>query len=178
MLLYCYVKNGQISEPRSLPSTYLNISNFNLLEEDIVNIYNFYRFLDAAKPPYDEKTQKVDRTLALENNFVVPVYSVVDLSPEEISSNLNSIKMNLVSAVESYLDSKVAERDYKSVLHACSYVESTIPQYRAEALAVVAWRDSVWATAYAIQNAVLNGERNPPDEAELLAELPELGWLE
>lgn len=175
-MLYCYFVGDNIGEPQSLPTNYLNISNFNLLDESTINGYNFYKFIDSEKPGYNPLSQKIITQLFFENNSIVPVYTVENLSNEEVGAILSGLKSSLAASVENYLNSKVLERDYKSVIHACSYAESTVPQYKAEALSVVAWRDSVWIKAYSIQEEVLNGQRDVPSENELLAELPSLEW--
>lgn len=177
-MLYCKIINGQIGEPEPLPSVHANISNFNLMDEEIVNSYGFYRLVTDDLPSYDPHFQKLTASLALEGSVIRKSYSVDTLTQEEQLQKINEMKLFFVAIVEEFLDSTVLAKDYKNVIHACSYVESSVPQYKAEALAVVAWRDLVWGKAYEIQNAILAGSRTVPTREEFLAEMPALEWPE
>lgn len=78
--------------------------------------------------------------------------------------------------IDSWLDSVVAERGYKSAERCVGYLSSTVPAWRAEAQAVSAWRDSVWVTSHEIMTEVEQGIIPPPSQAELIAMLPVLQW--
>ena len=71
------------------------------------------------------------------------------------------------AAAQRNLDSVAQSWGYDSILTAISYVSSTNAQYKAEAEALNAWRDSYWAEAYTIEQGTL------PDTAEaFVAMLP------
>lgn len=78
--------------------------------------------------------------------------------------------------IQSLIDAKAQEKQYDSGATLASYVNSTIPQWSAEATAFVAWRDTVWAYALAELDKVQSGEREQPTVEAFLAELPELEW--
>lgn len=177
-MLYCKIVGENIGQPEPLPSIYGNISNFHLMDEAIINSYGFYRVVNSTTPSYDPSHQKIVNSLSFDGNVVNKSYTVVNLSQEEQLQKINEMKLFFVNAVETFLDSIVSQKDYKNILHACSYVESSVPQYKAEALAVVAWRDLVWGKAYEIQNAILAGSRTVPTREEFLAEMPALEWPE
>lgn len=177
-MLYCKIENGQIQAPAHLPVTYANISGFNLMDEDIVNSYGFYRYAISNKPSYDPNSHKLIESLVLNDDIVASVYSVVPMNESEFLTSLQNMKMGFVSIVDQFLDDAVQIKDYKNILHACSYSESTIPQYKNEALAIIAWRDTVWQQAYQIQNDILAGQRTIPTEQEFIAELPQMEWPE
>lgn len=80
------------------------------------------------------------------------------------------------NAIQWKVDGKAQERRYDSGNSLASYVNSTIPAWKEEAKAFVAWRDQVWAYAYAELEKVQNGERDEPTIKDFLAELPELVW--
>jgi len=42
-----------------------------------------------------------------------------------------------------WMTASVQERRYDSVESCCSYANSTVPRYRAEAMAMIAWRDDI-----------------------------------
>lgn len=79
-------------------------------------------------------------------------------------------------AIQNLIDSQAQSRRYDSGNSLATYATSTIPQWAVEATAFVAWRDAVWAYAYAELDKVLAGERAQPSVEELLIELPEMVW--
>lgn len=80
------------------------------------------------------------------------------------------------AAIQSHVDAQAVSRRYDSGNSLATYVNSTIPQWAAEAIAFVAWRDAVWAYAYAEMDKVLDGEREQPTIEGFISELPELVW--
>jgi len=83
---------------------------------------------------------------------------------------------DFVNAIQVHLDAEARTRNYDGILSACSYATSTNAKFKAEALACVAWRDAVWAYGYQQLAAVQGGTRPLPTVAQLLAELPAMGW--
>jgi hypothetical protein len=81
-------------------------------------------------------------------------------------------------AIQSHVDAQAVSRRYDSGNSLATYVYSTNAAWAAEAIAFVAWRDAVWAYAYAEMDRVLNGDREQPTIEELLEELPEMEWPE
>ncbi|MDH0367965.1 hypothetical protein [Brucella anthropi] len=80
--------------------------------------------------------------------------------------------------IQSLIDSTAQERQYDSGATLASYVNSTTPQWSAEAQAFVAWRDAVWTYALAELDKVMSGEREQPTVEAFLAELPTFEWPE
>jgi len=71
------------------------------------------------------------------------------------------------SEVQVNLDNIAKSWGYDSLLSAVSYATSSNPQYKADADSLIAWRDSIWAEAYTIEQGTL------PDTAEaFVAMLP------
>lgn len=81
-------------------------------------------------------------------------------------------------AIQVVVDDKARERRYDNGNSLASYVNSTVEDWAAEATAFVAWRDQVWAYAYAALADVEAGNRETPTIPELLGELPTLTWPE
>ena len=71
------------------------------------------------------------------------------------------------SAAQSNLDAVAKSWGYDSLVSAVSYANSTNPQFKAEAEALIAWRDAYWAEAYTIESGTL-----PANAAAFIAELP------
>ncbi|UOF82052.1 hypothetical protein [Caudoviricetes sp.] len=51
------------------------------------------------------------------------------------------------SAIQNSLDAGAQKWNYQDLATAASYANSTIPQYAADAKALIAWRDAVWSWA-------------------------------
>lgn len=78
----------------------------------------------------------------------------------------------LTEAVQQRLDTVARSLGYDSILSACSYASSSVPQFQAEGQAATAWRDATWAAVAHIFADVASGARVEPTVPELLAELP------
>ncbi|WP_247997658.1 hypothetical protein [Brucella tritici] len=80
------------------------------------------------------------------------------------------------TAIQSLVDAKAQEKQYDSGATLASYVNSTTPQWSAEAVTFVAWRDAVWSYALAELDKVQKGEREQPSVEAFLSELPAFEW--
>lgn len=80
------------------------------------------------------------------------------------------------AAIDGHVDAVAGARNYSSGTSCASYAASTVPQWQAEAAAFIAWRDAVWAHAYAELDKVENGQRPVPAVADFVAELPAIVW--
>lgn len=72
------------------------------------------------------------------------------------------------AAAQKNLDAVAQSWGYSSIVSAASYVNSTNPQYKADARALIAWRDDTWEQAYIIES----GATLPPNVESFLAMLP------
>jgi hypothetical protein len=79
-------------------------------------------------------------------------------------------------AIEAHIESVARSKDYADATRLASYVASTNATWAAEAQAFVAWRDAVWAFAYAELADVLAGLKPEPTIADFVADLPEIAW--
>lgn len=70
------------------------------------------------------------------------------------------------------LSQKAQEMGYDGVLSILSYAASTNPRWKAEAVAFSAWRDAVWAAAFAFLDDFENGKTGRVTDAEFVALLP------
>jgi len=77
------------------------------------------------------------------------------------------------TAVQDYLDTFAQTWNYESILSAASYANSTVAQFKNEALALIAWRDEVWSSCYAAEAAIQAGtQAMPASPAAFIATLP------
>lgn len=113
----------------------------------------------------------------------------VPLTPEEIAEREREAEEHAVQAaqrerqrylmsVQRHIDEVARSRQYNDGNSCASYVNSTNPVWVAEATAFVAWRDAVWAYAFAELEKVQKGERKQPTVEEFIAELPVIEWPE
>lgn len=80
------------------------------------------------------------------------------------------------AALEAHVDAVASEKRYGGAVAIATYSNSTIPQWKAEADAFIAWRDRVYVYAIAELGKVTTGERSQPTVAEFIAELEPIEW--
>jgi len=81
--------------------------------------------------------------------------------------------------VEDHVNEVARTRRYTDAVSCASYVASTNTTWAAEAAAFVAWRDTIWAQIYALEDKALAGEISTvPTAEELIAGLPKIAWPE
>lgn len=85
------------------------------------------------------------------------------------------------SDIQSWLDATASQNNYDSLASCISYINSTVPRYRADATAGIAWRDAVWQACFAWQqSAASSPPATIPTSAEVIAQLPQpeqFGWV-
>lgn len=79
-------------------------------------------------------------------------------------------------AIQAKVDVTAKQKLFRDGVTLASYTASTNPQWAAEALAFVAWRDGVWAYAYTELAKVQAGKRQQPTVEEFLAEIEPIEW--
>ena len=79
-------------------------------------------------------------------------------------------------AIQRLIDAHAQSRRYDNGNSLATYATSSNPDWAAEAAAFVAWRDAVWAYAYAEMDKVLAGEREQPSVEDFIGELPQIVW--
>jgi hypothetical protein len=81
------------------------------------------------------------------------------------------------AAVDAHVEATAQAKGYNGAAHCAGYVNSTIPPWRAEAEAFIAWRDQVWLFVFEKLAQVEAGEIPAPESAEaLIGWLPEIEW--
>lgn len=80
-----------------------------------------------------------------------PIAVTVPLTKEQTIEAINT-------AVQNALDEGAQSWGYSSIVAGASYYGCNTPQYAADAIALMDWRDSVWQWAYAKYPSVTPGE--------------------
>lgn len=102
------------------------------------------------------------------------VYDLADAPEPEPAQIIEAFRV----AIQSHVDAAAVSKRYDSGNSLATYVTSTVVEWAAEASAFVAWRDAVWAYAYAEMDKVLAGQREQPTVQGFLDELPVIVWPE
>lgn len=104
------------------------------------------------------------------------VQELLNMIPElEPVYQLNQLKAASRGLIQNLLDTTAQSKTYADALHCVSYGLSTNVQWNAEALAFIAWRDSVYEKSLQILAGIEQGAP-VPTEQEFLAELPTIVW--
>jgi hypothetical protein len=77
------------------------------------------------------------------------------------------------AAIEAHVEATARARGYTSAVSCATYAASTIPAWKAEGVAFVAWRDAVWTAALASLEAAKAGGPIPDNP---LTGLPQIQW--
>ncbi len=80
------------------------------------------------------------------------------------------------NAIDEYLDQIARARDYRDAARLAGYAASTIPQYAADAMAFIAWRDAVWIYAYQMLGEVKSMQIVQPTIEAFIMSLPQPPW--
>jgi len=87
------------------------------------------------------------------------------------------IKSDIVSKTQQRLDAFAGTRDYNSILSACTYATSAVPQFKRDGQYCVNARDETWGKLYNMLAEVEAGTRPMPSGyADIEGELPVLQW--
>lgn len=82
--------------------------------------------------------------------------------------------------VQRWMDQTAQQKGYDNIVSCATYATSGVPEFAADAAAIIAWRDAVWVAAYAWRDG-LNGQlpETIPTIEEVIAQLPQpgdFGW--
>lgn len=122
------------------------------------------------------QTDQSGKTVAIFNQPQASIPDLVEVSDGDARAIIAPREEDYLAAVGAMLNAKVAERLYDDIVSACSYAASTNAQFKAEALACIAWRDAVYGQCYADLAAVQAGTMAQPTVEAFIASLPQLTW--
>lgn len=107
-------------------------------------------------------------------------FEVYSLTPTEIAINEESNKTQFISDAKKntvdYLDEFARTRDYSDADRCCGYSTSGDPQLANDGAYMIAMRDDVVVTGYAILNDVKTGAIPVPTMEWYMEQLPPLEW--
>lgn len=149
-----------------------------ILTDSCLEGFNAFLVTQTAAPGYDSLTQTLrEDTPALIGGSWVQVWEVRPATPEELAERKQQIKAEITDAVQARLDTFAAARGYDNIVSACSYATSAHAKYGPEGRCCVGAREATWDALFAIEAAVVAGEREMPRSYDdIAAELPALNW--
>jgi len=104
----------------------------------------------------------------------------IDEDTPEVQAFLNPKKAaaltDYADAVQAHVDAIAKAREFNDGVTAATYLTSTMPRWKADAEAFVAWRDQVWIYSYGELDKVRNGHRPQPTIDAFINELPAISW--
>jgi len=105
-----------------------------------------------------------------------PTQQDIDQWNADTGINLQYLQSQIEYLLRKIVESKPVEKGYDSIATLSSYITSSNAQWKAEAEAFIAWRDSLFAFAYSELNQVQTGQIQPPSIDEFISSLPSLVW--
>lgn len=100
----------------------------------------------------------------------------LDIIPAENEQTDEALIRLVQIGIQQKLDNVAALKEYDDAASVVSYIQSTDPTFRAQAVKFNAWRDACWATARKIREDVQAGKRPRPTYAEVMALIPSFEW--
>ena len=117
--------------------------------------------IEVEQANYNSLVEGRSKGQSIEVNAAGAVVLVkVPLKPEQLIASFNF-------ALQQNLDAVATQWGYSNIVAAASYANSTNPQFKADAEALIAWRDASWAKAFEIEAGTL-----PTSVEKFMAKLP------
>jgi hypothetical protein len=86
--------------------------------------------------------------------------------------SIDEIKTAYSVAIQNHLDTTVQSHGYDNMLACCSYVNSSVDAFKAEAAIAIKWRDDVWSEFFNI----INSDTELPPIEIIISNLPTIQW--
>lgn len=144
--------------------------------DEMLAEYGVIPYTIADQPVYDEATQKIEEgDIAEVGGVWTKGWNVVAKSQDEVDQYVLGKKAEFEAAVQNLLDTEARSKGYDNILSMISYGTSTKPQWKAEAVAAVKWRDDCWNEALVqLGNYIATGVE--PTMEDFLAAMPAINW--
>lgn len=115
----------------------------------------------------------VDKTMPLQDGEIL----VAELPAEFLTQTTSERNEEIRMGIGRWIDDVARGNGYDNAVSCASYVSSGMQKHKAEALAIVAWRDAVWAAAYALLGAPPAGVTTLAQVIALLPKPAAFGWI-
>ena len=172
--MYCQIINGAIQEPRNLPASFANVSNFNCLPNSELATCGWYPFMQTAPPIINPAVQKLTERRTFSGLVVLQSWSATTMTAAEAIAYATATLNDIGLAVGPFLDQAVSVKQYDSIVSATTWLTSNLTTYKAEGAQAAAYRDSVWQAFYTTVAAVQAGTQQVPTKSAFFAGIPPL----
>lgn len=174
------IDNGSIIEVDELTKMFPNTSFGPTGANEEFLLENSLMVVDE-NVAFDDQTQKLVAVAPFIDVTVVRVSQVEALSPAEIDAKTAARRAIKTKAFQAEagkrLDDFAILRGYGSIVSVCTYADSTVPRYAADAARAKLLRDQWWQILNQIVAEVNAGTRpEPATFDEIASELPALTW--
>jgi hypothetical protein len=94
---YCLVENNQITAgPKSIPTSWKNISGLNLLDDTALKARGWLPYIDT-KPAFNVDTQYLSNEKIISENAVTETYTINNYTEEQITGKFTTEQSNKLS---------------------------------------------------------------------------------
>lgn len=146
MFLIAKIENGFIVEIVPVQLRFPELGD-SLPSEDLLNINSYLNVIE------DEYVDSLNFTKIVVEPYIkdnkVYTYTLVEKSVEEKHidrvKRVESCKQEILTFTQEYLDDFAKTKHYDSILSVISYLDSTVEEYRNDAMRCRDLRDSIWA---------------------------------
>jgi len=157
------------SEEETIISTDDRVKCFwEQLEEGEQIEFDSNNFPFKVKYELQENGSKYNFYLPIENGIYKP-----DLVKQQEQLKAQT-KKEIDQSIENHFNIKAKEWGYDNIDRAITYENSTIAEWKNEAIMFKTWRDRVWYYVYLELQKVENGTRELPTPESVLTEIPTL----
>lgn len=108
------------------------------------------------------------------NDIVIPIESVNVEDETEITDD--QLFVIIQENVQNLLDALARQKNYDDVFTCISYINSTVPSFKAEARKLLDYRDQCWVICYDLLNKYSAGEIERPTLEDVMNALPKFEW--
>lgn len=81
---YCNVVGNVIGQPRGIPTSFGNVSNFHVASEAIKNANGWYKYEPIKPPEFNQYTQELLLDYNHVGNVVTDLWTVIDIGKDDI----------------------------------------------------------------------------------------------
>lgn len=179
---YIILDTKEVASQGELRKRNSNISFPSVWDQDVLDFLGIAPVFTSPQPTFDSVSQTVQLSAPVltKKGHYEQSWTVVDLDPEIVTANqtakLEQLKTSIIQRVQSNLDNFAKEKNYDSILSACSYANSTNSVFKAEGELAVSLRDATWIAMYAILEEVQSGNRVVESFSDIENDMPVLAW--
>jgi hypothetical protein len=82
---YCNVVGNIIGQPRDIPTSYGNVSNFHVASQVIKNANGWFEYVPVIQPKYNKYTQELARSYIQVGNTIKDLWVINDIGQDDLN---------------------------------------------------------------------------------------------